>query len=100
MLARQMTAELQSIRDSTPVGGSRELLTKSVSFGTISRDSRGAWNVSGVEGLPPQSLATSGPSDPPGLVIHPFHQSGSVVSLRQLTNNAFNHHHGMQSAER
>jgi CxxC motif-containing protein (DUF1111 family) len=34
------------------------------------------------------------------LIIHPFHQSGSVVSIRQFTNNAFNHHHGMQSAER
>ena len=100
MLARQMTAELQAIRDSTPAGGAMLLVTKSVSFGTISRDGSGAWDVLQVEGLPPQSLETSGPSDPPSLVIHPFHQSGSVVSLRQFTNNAFNHHHGMQSAER
>jgi CxxC motif-containing protein (DUF1111 family) len=66
----------------------------------ISRDSSGNWDVSLVEGLPAQSLATSGPADPPSLIIHPFHQSGSVVSLRQFSNNAFNHHHGMQSAER
>jgi hypothetical protein len=71
-----------------------------VSFGTIRRFANGAWDVSNVEGLPPQSLKTTAPSDPPRLVIHPFHQSGSVVSLRQFTNNVFNHHHGMQSVER
>jgi hypothetical protein len=100
MLARQMTAELQAIRDATPLGGLNALYTKGISFGTIARERDGSWDLSGVEGLPPQSLATSGPDDSPSLVIHPFHQSGSVVSLRQFTNNAFNHHHGMQSAER
>ena len=34
------------------------------------------------------------------LVIKPFHQSGVVVSLREFTVNAFNHHHGMQAEER
>jgi hypothetical protein len=53
-----------------------------------------------VEGLPPPSLATSGPTHPPSLIIRPFHQAGVVISLRQFTNNAFNHHHGIQSAER
>ena len=100
MLARQMTAEMQAIRDTTPVGASNSLYTKGVSFGIISRDAAGNWDVSQVEGLPAQSLASSGPANPPSLVIQPFHQSGSVVSLRQFTNNAFNHHHGMQSTER
>ena len=74
--------------------------SKGVSFGSIGRDGAGNWDVSDVEGLPPQSLGTTGPNDPPSLIIHPFHQSGSVVSIRQFTNNAFNHHHGMQSSER
>ncbi|NNC65497.1 MAG: thiol oxidoreductase, partial [Gammaproteobacteria bacterium] len=100
MLARQMTIDLQSIRDATPAGASSALTSKGVSFGTITRDSGGAWDVSLVEGLPAQSLTTTGPADPPSLIIHPFHQSGSVVSIRQFTNNAYNHHHGMQSAER
>lgn len=100
MLARQMTADLRSIRDGTPPGGSRALMTKGVSFGTISRDESGNWDVTDIEGLPPQSLSTGGASQPPSLIIHPFHQSGSVVSLRQFTNNAFNHHHGMQPSER
>ena len=34
------------------------------------------------------------------LIIKPFHQKGAVVSLREFTNNAMNHHHGIQSVER
>ena len=100
MLARQMTADLRAIRDSTTPGNSRPLTSKGVSFGTIARTGDGSWDTSGVEGLPAQSLASAGPADPPSLIIHPFHQSGSVVSIRQFTNNAFNHHHGMQTSER
>jgi len=100
MLARQMTADLQAIRDDTAPGETNGLISKGVSFGSISRTAAGWWDVSAVEGLPPQSTSSSGPDDPPSLVIHPFHQSGSVVSIRQFTNNAFNHHHGMQAAER
>ena len=100
MLARQMTADLQAVRDTVVPGGSAVLVSKGVAFGTLARFASGAWDVSGVEGLPPQSLATGGGATPPSLIIHPFHQSGSVVSIRQFTNNAFNHHHGMQSTER
>jgi len=34
------------------------------------------------------------------LVVRPFHQAGVVVSLREFTDNAYNHHHGMQAEER
>jgi CxxC motif-containing protein (DUF1111 family) len=37
---------------------------------------------------------------PPSLIIRPLHQAGNVISIRQFSNNAFNHHHGMQSEER
>jgi hypothetical protein len=37
---------------------------------------------------------------PPSLIIRPLHQVGNVISIRQFSNNAFNHHHGMQSEER
>lgn len=100
MLARQMTADLQAARDATPPGGSRPLVTKGISFGTISRDSAGNWNTSAVSGIPAPSLQTSGPGNPPSLVLRPFHQAGNVISIRQFTNNAFNHHHGIQSEER
>jgi cytochrome c peroxidase len=100
MLARQMTADLQTIRDATPPGGSRSLTSKGVSFGTITRAGDGSWNTSGVEGIPAPSLVSAGPANPPSLLIRPFHQAGNVVSLRQFSNNAFNHHHGIQSTER
>lgn len=100
MLARQMTADLQSIRDATDRGQSHTLVTKGVFFGKIARDAAGNWDTAGVEGLPAPSLATTGPDDPPNLIIRPFHQAGAVVSIRQFTNNAFNHHHGIQSTER
>ena len=100
MLARQMTADLQAIRDATVPGGSQALLTKGVSFGRIARLANGAWDVSQVEGLVAPSLQTSGPGNPPSLIIRPFHQASNVISLRQFTNNAFNHHHGIQSTER
>ncbi len=100
MLARQMTADLQAIRDALPPGERAFLASKGVAFGELGRLGDGSWDTGAVEGLPPQSLVSSGPGQPPSLVIHPFHQSGSVVSIRQFTNNAFNHHHGMQSVER
>ena len=96
MLARQMTADLQAIADGVGPGGEATLVSKGVSFGTISRDARGNWDTSRVTGLPSPSLAGS----PPNLIIRPFHQAAAVISLRQFTNNAFNHHHGIQSSER
>ena len=101
MLARSMTADLRAIRDTIPAtGGSAPLLCKGVSFGTLMRLPSGRWDTSKVEGLPPGSTATSGGATPPSLTVIPFHQAGAVVSLRQFSNNAFNHHHGIQTVER
>jgi hypothetical protein len=95
-----MTADLQAIRNATVPGTSNPLVSKGISFGRIARLANGTWDVSHVEGLVAPSLHTAGPSSPPSLVIRPFHQASNVVSLRQFTNNAFNHHHGIQSTER
>lgn len=99
MVARQMTADLQAIAAATPPGSSSRLVTKGVSFGIITHSADGTWNTSQVVGLPAPSLKTTG-ATPPSLLILPYHQVGAVVSLRQFTNNAMNHHHGMQSEER
>lgn len=100
MLARQITADLQAIRDSIPAGGTARLRSTGIDYGTLSRDAAGNWITTAVEGLTPPSLATTGPSDPPNLIIRPWHQASAVVSLREFSNNAFNHHHGIQSVER
>jgi Di-haem oxidoreductase, putative peroxidase len=99
MLARQMTAELQEERNHTSTGASVVLTSKGVSFGTLKHNADGTWDVSQVQGIPAPSLVTTN-STPPSLIIRPLHQVGNVVSVRQFSNNAFNHHHGIQAEER
>ncbi len=99
MLARQMTGDLRRIRDQVQPGQSKALVTKGISFGTLARRRDGSWETGGVQGLPRPSVATitaSGPS----LIVRPWRQSGSVVSLRDMTNTSFNQHHGIQTTER
>ena len=98
MLARQMTADLQAERDATPPGRSTHLMSKGVSFGILTHNADGSWDTSQVQGLAAPSLVSKGA--PPTLIIRPLHQAGNVVSIRQFSNNAFNHHHGMQPEER
>ena len=100
MLARQMTEELQRIRDTIKLGETRELVAKGIHFGKLTLTKQGVWDISKVEGLPRPSLLSGGSHNPPSLVIRPWHQAGNVVSIREFTNNAFNQHHGMQSTER
>ncbi len=100
MLARQISIDLQRIRDAVPPGASSQLSSKGINFGFIARRPDGTWDVSRVEGLPAPSLASKGASDPPNLIVRPFHQAGNVISLRQFSVNAFNHHHGIQPVER
>jgi len=100
MLARQMTQQLQVIRDRIVPGGSGDLVANGVSFGTLSRNPDGSWDTSLVTGIAPPSLTSTGPTNPPSLIVRPFHQAGNVISLRQFTNNAMNHHHGIQTVER
>lgn len=94
LLAREMTTDLHSIKTSagvesktgTPV--TKDLLSKGIHFGTITAYPDGSFDLENIEGVDKD------------LIIKPFHQKGAVVSLREFTNNAMNHHHGMQSAER
>jgi hypothetical protein len=100
MLARQMTADLQATRDTLAPGAERALVSKGVSFGMLARRVDGTWDTSRVTGLPAPSLASADAASPPNLIIRPFHQAGAVISLRQFTVNAMNHHHGIQATER
>lgn len=100
MLARQMSVDLRKIRDTLLPGGSVNLVSKGINFGVLQRDASGAWDTSRVEGLIRESLVTTGPANPPSLIIMPWFQSGVNVSIRQFTVGAFNHHHGIQPSER
>ncbi|WP_067336717.1 di-heme oxidoredictase family protein [Stappia indica] len=95
LLAREMTAELQSRRD-TALAQARQkgtavtaaLETKGVSFGTITAHPGGGLDLTGIDGIDAD------------LVLRPFSQKGVFGSLRQFTVNALNHHHGIQPVER
>jgi cytochrome c peroxidase len=100
MLARQITADLQSIRDSLQPGQRVALVSKGISFGVLARRGDGSWDTSEVQGLPPESTVFSDVQGPPSLLILPFSQAGAFVSLRVFTINAFNQHEGMQATER
>lgn len=99
MLARQMTEDLRAIAAGLDPGASAAMVTKGVDFGTLTRLADGTWDTSGLEGLPPSSMAADGTAAP-SLILKPFHQVGAVTSVREFTNNAFNHHHGIQTTER
>ncbi len=95
MLAREMTNELIATRETARAEATesglpitRALTAKTVSFGSITVLADGTVDPSAIEGVDWD------------LIIKPFHQKGAVVSLREFTNNAMNHHHGMQSVER
>ena len=100
MLARQMTADLQAIRDSLKLGETKPLISKGISFGQLTRRADGSWDTSKIEGLPRASIVAPTPVDRPNLILRPWHQASNVVSLREFSNTAFNQHHGMQSSER
>ncbi len=100
MIARQMSDDLRRMRDTVRRGQSGALVTKGVSFGMLGRRADGTWDISKVEGLPPQSLEGSRTAAGPTLAIRPWRQSGTVASLREFANESFNHHLGIQTTER
>lgn len=100
MLARQITEELQLVRDSIKPGETKELVAKGIHFGKLTLTKQGLWDTSKVEGLGRLSLLTTGSNNPPTLAIRPWHQASNLISLRDFTDTAFNQHHGIQSTER
>ena len=100
MLARQITEDLQAIRVTMKPGHTEDLVAKGINFGKLTLTKTGTWDTSQVKGLPRPSLIAGMSSQPPTLIIRPWHQAGNVVSLREFSNNAFNQHHGIQSTER
>ena len=95
MLAREMSEELIAIREDSKAEAAatlqpvtRSLTAKGVDFGSVTVTPAGKVDPSQIEGVDWD------------LIIKPFHQKGAVVSIREFTNNAMNHHHGMQSVER
>ena len=95
LLAREMSQDLQNIRSrairtardsGSPVEAA--LITKGVDFGRIVARPDGTMDTGGIDGVS---------SD---LIIRPFMQKGTIVSLREFAVKAMNQHFGMQASER
>jgi mono/diheme cytochrome c family protein len=84
MLAREMTMDLQEQFADLPGDGTFTLTTKGVEFEI---------EVAGGAVVHTQGIDHD-------LIVKPFHQAGKVISLREFSANALNHHHGMQAEER
>jgi CxxC motif-containing protein (DUF1111 family) len=94
LLAREITSDLEQIRHDAFWESriSKEVLrvkltSKGIDFGFISVHPNGVVDTSEIEGLDED------------LIIKPFGQKGSTISLRQFTISALNLHHGIQAAE-
>jgi len=95
LLAREMTADLQSERDAAvkqarQSGGDvrADLESKGVRFGALTAHPDGVVDLDDVDGVDAD------------LIIRPFSRKGVFTSLRQFTINALNTHHGMEAMER
>jgi cytochrome c peroxidase len=95
LLAREMTAELHSLRKkvlrearASDRDQTVKLVAKGVDFGSLTASANGLIDLSNIQGIDTD------------LVIRPFTQKGVITSLRQFTVNALNQHHGMQASER
>jgi cytochrome c peroxidase len=83
MLAREMTDDLLAQSAGLP-DGNHTLTTKGVDFDI---------EIAGGVVVQADGIDTD-------LIVKPFHQAGKVISLREFSTNAMNHHHGMQAEER
>ena len=83
MLAREMTSDLHTQLPGLS-DGNHTLSTKGVDFEV---------EISGGVVVSAKGIDTD-------LIVKPFHQAGKVISLREFSTNAMNHHHGMQAEER
>ena len=95
LLAREMTSDLHAIRDEARREASksdgevaRELWSKGVGFGRITARPDGTIGMDELEGVDTD------------LIVRPFMQKGTIVSLREFAVKAMNQHFGMQASER
>jgi len=95
LLAREMTADLQTIRTNATKEACQsgkdvraDLVSKGVQFGWIVAHPDGIVDLDSVDGVDAD------------LIVRPFSRKGVFTSLRQFTINALNIHHGMEASER
>ncbi|MGE0002429.1 MAG: di-heme oxidoredictase family protein [Fimbriimonadaceae bacterium] len=95
LLAREMTEDLrgqlnQAVQRArmSKTDVRQALSSKGVRFGSITARPDGTYDGADIQGVDVD------------LVVKPFGSKGVVISLREFSINALNHHHGIQAVER
>jgi len=93
MLADEMTTDLRAIRDQAATQAQQKhhsvtlrLLTKGISFGTITGNIDGSVDTSGVQGVNPD------------LRVRPFFAEGSTISIREFIVGALHNEMGLEAS--
>jgi Di-haem oxidoreductase, putative peroxidase len=94
MLADEITTDLRNIRAAalqqaakTKTSVTRRLLSKGISFGSITANPNGTLDTSKVEGVNPD------------LRVRPFFAEGSTISIREFLVGAFRNEMGLEGAD-
>lgn len=95
LLAREMTEDLRgqlalAVQRARRSGTNehQDLASKGVKFGSLTARPDGTYDGTRIQGVDVD------------LVVKPFGSKGVVISLREFSINALNHHHGIQAVER
>ena len=98
MLARQMTRELQGIRDTTASGRFAAFDDQRRLVRRIARRQDGRWDTSANRRPPAvKSCLTERIQTRPSLIVRPFSHSRANCFASRVHDNAMNHHHGIQA---
>ena len=89
-VARQMTQDMQAVRDSMLPGQSKPLVSKGVSFGVLAGRADGAWEPPRSKGFRPRACSCPGPRPSPVWQYDLGTSPEAASSLREFTNTAYN----------
>jgi len=93
LAGNEMTADLQALADGLANGATVDLVTKGISFGSLTRNADGTLDTSAVEGI------NSDASSVTFLVVQPFGRKGNNITTRTFDLDAMQFHMGMQAVE-
>jgi len=99
LIGNEMTTDLQAIVNGLANGDTAELVSKGISFGSVSKDASGnivandEGRAVGVEGI------NANPDSTTFLVVQPFGRKGNNITTRTFDLDAMQFHMGMQPVE-
>jgi len=93
LVGNEMTQDLQALANGLANGATVALVTKGISFGSLTRNDDGSLDTSAVEGVEANADSDF------FLVVQPFGRKGNNITTRTFDLDAMQFHHGMQPVE-